>query len=76
MPVTPLGSAGIRAAARCQLFLSLGSPWCADNRLEASVKWRNNVKTERRSFQVRSGKSRGSANNEITTEALDVLREQ
>jgi hypothetical protein len=45
-----------------------------DNRLDASVEWRNNIRRNRRLFQLRSGKSRGSANNEMATQALDVLR--
>ena len=51
-------SAELKAVAPCQPFSRLLNLWCANNGLEASNKWCDNVLEEPPIFQLRLGQSR------------------
>ena len=50
-------SAESKAVARCQPFSRLLNLWCANNGLETSNEWRDNVLEEPPIFQLRLGQS-------------------
>ena len=57
-PDAAASSAESKAVARCQPFSRLLNLWCANNGLEASNEWRDNVLEEPPTFQLHLGQSR------------------
>src|ERR1700735_2557340 len=64
-------SAGSRAAARCQPFSRLLSPWCANYGLEASNTWRNNVRRNRTHFNYGRDNLELAPGSQLTTNTWD-----